>query len=515
MKATKKLLAFLLAATMLLALLPSAFATEPVTYTLTINNSTIGHTYEAYQIFTGDLTKKDGGSLVLSNIVWGSGISEAGRTALGNAAEVAATLTDEAAAKDFAKKIAQYLTSPTTSTQGDGKYTISGLQPGYYLVKDQDNTLDEEHDFYTAYIMEVVGNVTATPKGDKPTLDKQIKHNETENWGVVGDNQIGDTVEFRTITSVPNVEDYYTAYSYVISDTMSAGLTSNVETADDVTIKVNDSAVLESKYYTVVANGNTFSVTIDILTAIADKKMAVNDRLYTYYTGVLNSDAKVYDEGKQENAAYLEFSNNPNDTEDKGKTPEKKVYDWTFKMGVNKVNKEGDPLTGAKFVLSKDGSLKVEDMGCNDEGVPTTTTGLIPVVKVSDGVYRVATDKDTGTTFVMEAGSIVIKGLDDEVDYYLYETKAPEGYNQLKEPVRFKITADYVADGSALAEGYPTVTVGTNTSNELTTNVINQAGNTLPSTGGMGTTIFYVLGSILAIGAAILLISKKRMNGVQ
>ena len=524
MKATKKLLAFLLAATMLLAILPSAFAVDAGTsstgtYTITIKNDATGHTYEAYQIFAGDLSIGENSKKVLSNITWGSGISEAGKTALGDAAEKAATLTTEAEAKSFAKSIASYLTNPTSSTQGTGSYTISNLSAGYYLVKDKDNSLSNADDFYTAYIMEVVGNVEAKPKGDKPTLDKQIKHNDDGSWGVVGDNQIGDTVEFRTKTTVPDTTGY-TSYTYVIHDTMSAGLTSNVKTADDVTIKVGDTTDLDKKYYTVAvdsANSNSFTVTVDIIKAVGDEKMSKGSSLYTYYSGILNKDALIYDQGKQDNTAYLEYSNNPNSTTDKTETPKKTVYDWTFKMGVNKVapgekDEETKQLTGAKFVLSKKSGLTLT---CDDKGVPSVTTDLIAVVAV-DGGYRVALPGESGATYVMEAGSITIKGLDDATDYYLYETKAPEGYNALKEPVHFNITAAYDEDGSKYDASKTTVTVDSGEpSSALSTNVVNQAGSSLPSTGGMGTTIFYVLGSILAIGAAILLISKKRMNSAR
>ena len=134
--------------------------------------------------------------------------------------------------------------------------------------------------------MKVVGNVTAAPKGDKPTLNKQIKHNENGEWGVVGDNQIGDTVEFRTITKVPNTSGY-TKYDYIIHDTMSAGLTSNVKTSADITIKVNDATVLPAEYYTVTANGNSFSVQVDILKVIQYGKLAHDNELYTYYTILL------------------------------------------------------------------------------------------------------------------------------------------------------------------------------------------------------------------------------------
>lgn len=515
MKTVGRAFSLLLALVLTLALSITAFAAE--TYTITITNDKTGHTYEAYQIFAGDLTEKDGNK-ILSNITWGSGVTDAGKTALGDAAEKAASLKNEADAKAFAEEVAKYLQNPTESTAGSGSYTISGLSAGYYLVKDKDNTLSDQDDFYTAYIMQVVGNVTAEPKGEKPGLDKQIKHNDDNSWGVVGDNQIGDTVEFRTVSDVPDTTGYET-YTYKISDTMSAGLTSNVKSASDVTIKVNDEngngAVLDAKYYTLevdATNSNKFSITIKILDAVKDGKVSKGDKLYAYYTGILNADAKVYDEGKQENTAHLEYSNNPNG-EGTGKTTDKKVYDWTFKMSVNKVDKSGNALTGAKFVLSKSGTLKVADLECDETGTPTVTTDLIGLVKVSDGVYRVALEGDADIVYTIDAGQPVIKGLDDNVIYYLYETKAPAGYNLLSEPVSFKITAQYNADGSALATGSPTVTVGSgDPSTNLTANVVNQSGAELPSTGGVGTTIFYVLGGLLVVGAGVLLVTRKRMG---
>ena len=106
----------------------------------------------------------------------------------------------------------------------------------------------------------------------------------------------------------------------------------------------------------------------------------------------------------------------------------------------------------------------------------------------------------------------MIKGLDDATDYFLYETKAPEGYNKLDKPVKFNITAQYNEDGSMVEKGYPTVSIDGNASNTLSTNVINNVGSTLPSTGGIGTTIFYVVGVILMLGAGVLLVTKKRMS---
>ena len=512
MNKLRKLTCLLLALMMVFALAATASAAD-TTYTITITNAQTGHTYEAYQIFTGDLTVKENGDKILSNIAWGSGVTEAGKTALGVAADKAASLKTETDAKAFAKEVAPYLQNPTVSTAGTGSYSISGLSAGYYLVKDKDNTLSNQDDFYTAYIMEVVGNVNATPKGDKPTLDKQIKHNDDGSWGVVGDNQIGDTVEFRTISTVPDTAGYET-YTYWICDTMSAGLTSNVKSAADVTIKVNDNGdkVLDANYYTVNANGNTFTIDVDILKAVKDGVLTNNDKLYAYYTGVLNENAKVYDDGKQDNAAHLEYSNNPND-DGKGKSPDKKVYDWTFKMGINKVDKSNNALTGAKFVLSKSGTIKVTDLACDDSGVPTVTADLIGLVKTGEGAYRIALAGDTDIVYAIEAGNPVIKGLDDSVNYYLYETKSPAGYNLLSKPVFFRIAAEYKPDGSALSAGNPTVTIDNGVpSTTLSTDVVNQSGAELPSTGGMGTTLFYVLGGVLVLAAVVLLVTKKRMR---
>ena len=254
MKYMKKLMTLLAVLTLALAMAVPAFAeTTTTTYTITIKNGT--GTYAAYQIFKGDLYNN-----TLSNIEWGDNVTAAGQEALGNAAEKAKAITGETEAKAFASEVAKYLTDPPAGTGTD---SITDLAAGYYLIK---NTNVGTGEVFTDYILQVVENVTVQPKSGKPTLDKQIRHNETGEWGVVGDNQIGDTVEFRTITTVPNVSGY-TQYEYVIYDEMSAGLTSNVKTENDVTIKVNDTTELDKKYYTVTV----------------DKKMQISSQLQSMY----------------------------------------------------------------------------------------------------------------------------------------------------------------------------------------------------------------------------------------
>lgn len=501
MKRVKRVLALLAAFALVLAMAVPALA-DGVTYKITIKNS-VG-TYEAYQIFKGDLEKN-----VLSNIEWGVGVTADGKAAFDGktAAEVAKTLEgNDTAAKAFATKISEYL----GTAAGEGTTEITGLSAGYYLIK---NKSVNEGEAYTDFILEVVKDVEITPKGQKPTLNKQIRHNESGQWGVVGDNQIGDTVEFRTITTVPNTTGY-TAYDYTIYDEMSTGLTSNVTGASGVTIKINDGVELESSYYTVTvdpANANKFSVKVDILKAITDGKIEAGNSLYTYYSGVLNKDAKVYDEGKQQNTAYLQYSNNPHDDTRKSETPKVTVYDWTFKMNVQKIDgadKEKE-LKDAKFVLSKSGTV---DLGTiSEDGTPAETGNLIKLVYDSANTYRVATASDANTTYVMTAGNITIKGLDDAVDYYLYETKAPAGYNRLTEPVKFRINATYKEAGDSC----PAVSTEVGDAEALTglkVSVENNAGTTLPSTGGMGTTVFYVVGGGLMAVAVVLLVTKKRME---
>lgn len=498
MKYMKKLITLLAALTLALAMAVPAFAeTTTTTYTITIKNGT--GTYAAYQIFKGDLHDN-----TLSNIEWGDNVTHDGQKVLGHPADKAKALTGEAEAKAFASEVAQYLTDPAAGTGTD---SITGLAAGYYLIKNTDVGTGE---VFTDYILQVVENVTVQPKSGKPTLDKQIRHNDNGEWGVVGDNQIGDTVYFRTITTVPIVSGY-TQYKYVIYDEMSAGLTSNVKTENDVTIKVNDTTELDKKYYTVTVDGtnaNKFTVTVDVLNAIKDGKMVEGNTLYTYYTGILNEKAKVYNDGKQDNKAYLEYSNNPHDNKTTNSTPVKVVYDWTFKMEINKIDGESNvPLSDAKFVLSKNGSRSLGTIG--DDGTPSNTKDLISLIENSDGSYTVAPAGHTGT-YVMTAGNITIKGLDDATEYYLYETKAPAGYNRLTDAVKFKITATYNDTG----DSWTSVTAAVNDveQSSVSVQVANNKGSTLPSTGGIGTTLFYVIGGVLMAVAAVLLVTKKRMN---
>lgn len=526
-KAMKKLMAALLAVAMVCAMAIPAFAAGTGSNTLTINGKTAGHTYEAYQVFTGDLKGK-----VLSNIDWGNGVIgddirndpdlPSSLKGLSSAAALAAELAKLSPSSDdvntFAEVVSKHLTANKyTSTEAGMTYTINNLLDGYYFIKDATASASMPAGAtYSRYMLNIVQSLTIEAKDTTVTLDKQIRHNETGDWGVVGDNQIGDTVEFRTITTVPDTTGY-TDYTYEIHDTMSPELTSNVKDNTDITIKVNDTTVLDSTYYNVTVdptNSNKFTVKVKIIDAVKAGVLHANDNLFTYYTGVLNETAKVYPDGPQQNEAHLVYSNNPNDV-GTGETPKKTVYDWTFKVDVTKVdgNDKTQRLEGAVFVLSEKSGLDLEP---GKDGTPTKNqTSLIKLVDNHDGTYTVA-DTTTTTTYTMTTpagGQISIKGLDDEKEYYLYETKAPGGYNALTAPVKIKITNNtYDSIGNQIVTQPNVVFNEVNAYSGVGFDVENNVGTTLPGTGGIGTTIFYVIGGGLMVAAAILLITKKRME---
>ena len=516
MKHIKKLASLLLVLVMVFALATTAFA-EETTYSITINNSTAGHTYEAYQIFTGDLATNEAGNKVLSNIVWGSGVSEAGQTALGDAAAKAETLITEADAKAFAKAVAPYLTTAAGSanTVTDGKYVISGLAAGYYLVKDQDDSLTGDNDSYTEYIIQVVGNVTATPKSDVPEVQKKVKdiNDSTDttktDWQDSADYDIGDSIPFQLKATLADNVSSYTTYKVVFHDTLSKGLTYNNEA------KVYIGGT-ETNGFTVTATVNadgttTLTVSCDDVKALGAGNSSV---ITVEYTAKLNENAVLGSAGNP-NKVYLEYSNNPNKSEsgenhETGKTPEDTVIVFTYQTIINKVDSENKPLTGAAFKLEK--LIKGKD------GAADTWTTV-----------KEFTVDETTTSFTFS-------GLDDG-QYKLTETKTPAGYNTI-DPIYFVIEAthDVTADAPTLKtlNAYLTdangnkqtemkdgesvnIDLGTVdlTAGSITTTVVNKSGSELPSTGGIGTTIFYVLGGVLVLAAVVLLVTKKRMSGAE
>lgn len=510
MRKLKKLAAMLLALTMIFMMaVPVSAAGE---YSISITNSSTGHTYEAYQIFSGDLSNG-----VLSNISWGSGVNGSGllaalKTADGtkygsctDAADVAKALAGEegnataADAQAFAEIASQYLTTPsgTADTPSEGKYTISGLDAGYYLVKDKDNTLEGSEDSYTDYIVKVLGNVEMAPKSDTATSEKKVKdiNDSTDtsygNWADTADYDIGDSIPFQLKGTLPDNYSDYDSYALTFHDTESSGLTFQKNS-----VKVYIDGHLTSSGYTVVtdglSDGYTFEVRFDNLKTVtaddAATKAGNNSVITVEYESVLNENAVIGSTGNP-NRMLMTFSNNPNGT-GTGKTPVDTVIVFTYKVLVDKVDQEQAPLQGAEFTLEK----KVKDE-------PDTWKQI-----------EVLGTASTQTSFEF-------KGLDDG-EYRLTETRTPGGYNTI-DPITFTVTAVHEDATLSLTSLNGNVTSGAvqltftanTTEGSLSTTVINNQGLTLPETGGIGTTIFYVLGAVLVLGAGIPLAAKLRMKG--
>lgn len=477
-------------------------AAAPATYTLTIDKEAEGHTYEAYQIFTGALSEEDDGDLVLSTIVWGTGVTAAGQTALGNAQEKANTIDTVADAEAFADAVAPYLSdvfATATYSATDKEYTIKDLAPGYYLIKDKDNSLAEKEG-YTAFIMKVVGDATATPKDGETVVVKKVDDvndsNHTQDaieWHDSADHDIGDAIDFKITATVTENYAEYDNYFLALHDTEEKGLTFN---PDSVKVYI-DGNLITSGYVLVVdpKDDCTFEVVFADLKATA---AVAESEIVVTYQSVLNDDAVIGNEGNV-NKVYGEFSNNPNDEDDKGKTEDDTVIIFTYTVEVNKVDESLAPLSGAEFTLEK--FVANENGTETHNGIKGNWAALSTV------------EAEPDTTFTFE-------GLDDG-EYRLTEDKAPEHYNAI-DPIYFTVTADHEVEWTMEREDVLTSLTGDVATGEIQfnadkttgivdTDVVNERGVILPETGGIGTTIFYILGGVLVVGAVVFIIMKKRV----
>lgn len=466
-------------------------------YTLTLkNNGLTSHTFEVYQVFTGDLNEN-----TLSNIQWGNGITKDGQSSLGSASVKAKSLegknNDSDEAKAFAESIQQYLTNPVASKEvtAGASVEVTINQAGYYLVKDKlkdgKSTQDGvEKGATTAYILKIVKSTIAETKLDVPTVTKKVKdHNEStgvdSGWQDSADYGLNDTIPYQiTGTLHSKIADYKT-YKYVFTDTMSKGLTFN----SDAKITIGGTDVTNSFIETVRPNDDgstTVTWSCDNLKRISGVTVDANTKVIVDYTAKLNENAVMGSAGNP-NTVKLTYSNNPNNggEGETGTTPEDTNIVFTYKVVVNKVKEdEKTALSGAEFTLTK----KVKG-----EKAKTITVAK----------------NEAGTTFSFNH-------LDDG-EYTLTETKTPDGYNTIA-PITFTVSAghDVKADNPTLTSltgntstGEITFTPETD-DGSLTTNVVNKPGSELPETGGMGTTLLYVLGGVLvALAAAYVIYTKK------
>lgn len=452
------------------------------TYTITINGDTTGHTYEAYQIFKGDLSGD-----TLSNIQWGNGVTPFNYNSKSTASDIAATLKTDADAKSFAAEAGKHLSTTTSGNYANGE--ITGLEAGYYLVKDKDNTVPKDG-AYTSFIMEVVKNVSVNTKSSVPKVEKKVKDindstdSEMSDWQDSADHDINDKVPFKLTATLPSNFDSYKEYYLEFKDTLSAGLTYN---KDAKVYLVNNGVKTDvTSSFTIADNGSSYK--INNLKSLSG--VTATTKVVVEYTATLNEHAVIGSAGNP-NTVHLEYSNNPNYTGNgenspKGETPKDTVIVFTYKVVVNKVDQDKKPLAGAKFKLEK---------------------------KLVNGSY-----KEVATVSTTAGSKFEFKGLDDG-EYRLTETETPAGYNSIA-PITFKVTASHETESDM-----PKLTDlnGEKVSGEikfekdvnagsLTTDVVNKKGSLLPNTGGIGTTLLYLAGSILVVGAGILLVTKKRME---
>lgn len=366
----------------------------------------------------------------------------------------------------------QEVAPAATEGQQYSTVTFNNLQPGYYLL---DTTLGTLCSLDTAK-----PNVTIQEKNEVPDVKKEVKEDSTGDFGSENTAQIGDTVEFKTtIHAKPG------AQSYVLHDEMSTGLTLNVQS---IKVQVNNQDLAKANY-NVFTTGLTDTCDFEITFAqtYLDTITADTDIVVTY-SAVVNENALIYNDVNT-NKTKLNYGD---DSDYETTWKETKTYSFSF--DIVKTDSDNKLLAGAEFELYD----------------AQTDGNKIPLVKVSDGIYRVATEDEKKaegfSSAVIQAtnGKATVKGFDDNTSYWLEETKAPDGYNKLagRVEVEFGTKANISTSmtGNTWVEGNGGV------------HIVNNTGSLIPSTGGMGTTVLYMAGGILVIAAGALLIFRRRMH---
>ena len=471
----KRVTSILLALVLLLALAGTAAAEDKGS--ITIDNAIVGKTYTIYRIFDLNSHNTDYSAInytvsekwtaffaegapgrayvdidkTYGYVVWKTGASPA---------NFAAAAIEYAADKGIAHD-GQAVAAP-------GTVKFDDLALGYYLVKSDLGAL--------CSLDTTMPNVTIKEKNSESTVDKQVQEDSTGDYGDHNDADIGQTVNFKTTINVVDGEPK----NYVLHDTMSAGLTFDPAS---VAVTIGQQKLAKDTDYTLVTSGLTDGCTFEV--KFKDGVLKPNDVVEVAYSAEVNEYAVIGGTGN-DNKTHLTYSDTPKSTGERLT----KTYVWQFDV-FKYAMRDGKeiPLAGAQFVLYKT---------VNDEKF---------YAQVANGKITGWTDDQKYATVfeTPDNGKFVIAGLDADT-YYLEETKAPDGYNRLKEPVNVVITAN-IASGKTV-----TATITYNETATGTVRIENQTGVELPSTGGIGTTVFYVIGGLLMGVAVVLLVTRKKMS---
>lgn len=500
-KAIKKLLAALLAVAMLCAMaVPALAASSSNDGKITINNAVSGQTYTIYRILELEYDQTNNAYRYTAVAAWNAFINTRSSdlkvdNATGTVTWVNSDKNNNSSAiQNFADAAGKWASDNTIANDGSQKasgstVTFTDLPLGWYLV------VSSLSNGAICSIGTTDKEVTINEKNGAPTVDKEVLEDSTNTYGKGNDADVGDTVTFRATIKVTDGDPK----NYVLHDKMSDGLTfkgitsvtrTNAGTSTSDTLNENTHYTLKQGAGVTVDPNCTFEL------AFKENVLKPNDVVVVEYTAVINEKAVIGSTGNP-NEATLEYKDDTRGTSSSTKT-------YTWKIDIYKYFQDSagtkKPLKDATFVLYRQNSSNTPEYA-----------------KISADKIEWGTEKEQATPLTSDKeGKIAISRLDADT-YYLEETKAPTGYNPLTSPIEIKIEHSTMNETSASAtityKQQGTEDSATNiTSTENRVEVENKTGTTLPSTGGMGTTLFYVVGGGLMVAAIVLLVTKKRME---
>lgn len=500
MKHTRQFFALLLALVLTLGLCATAFADEAKPGSITISNPAQGKTYEVFKLLDivedeSDLANKgfiykltnDDWATFITTVQDGSGANYFNLFENGGKKYVLANENLKGGIADFAAKAKVYAETnklapiKTAKAEAEGALEISGLDLGYYLVRSDLGIL--------CSLDTTAPNAEVREKNEATVIVKNVE-DTTKKQNVA---EIGTYVKFTIRITVNDKAPV----NYKLVDEMTDGLTFVNDAEHPLTVTVNENTLDAANYkVTETTEPRGFTLTFNNNAEGSASILKTDDVVTVTYYAQINKNAKIADEANV-NKAKVEYGTNSHTEYDTTETYVWKmnIVKYTMKKAADGDQATEEKLAGATFKLSRDAA----------------GAQVIKLVKVDDTTYRLAlpteTDTAVDTVTTGETGELVINGLADGT-YYLTETKAPRGYNLLREPVNVTI-GHKDANGKLTETSFVADQTETDTSGVV--KVENNAGAELPSTGGIGTTVFYVLGSAMALGAVILLVTKKRM----